>query len=208
MGFLSLLAISGIVSVGPTVDCSYGCFAGVFIGEIEHFNQKDKLYGFRRYGFGYGSMQIGNGIGVDLISSSGMFLTEEAQSIQVGVDIGGRFDFNTNNSVDSFYHWLPGITVGPSYTLFGYKGFSGFKAGVEIGNYHIPSLIPSFNTYYGAGTYLYSQSSMIGAQYTRSLGGLEAASFSFTYGSLNKISVYGIIQNNNIQGTIAIQTGL
>lgn len=206
---LTLLTIGGAVSIGPTLDCSsQQCFAGVFIGEIEHFNQKDKLYGFRRYGFGYGSMQVGNGFGVDLISSSGMFITKEEFPIQVGVDIGGRVDFNSNSSVDSFYRWLPGITVGPSYTLFGYKGFSGFKAGVEAGNYRTPTLVPSFAVYYGAGTYLYSDASVLGMEYLRSLGGLESVSLSFTYGIQTKISIYGIIQNNNVQGIIAIQPGL
>ena len=144
------------VGVGPSISRSNGNnLYSLNVNDINHFNQIDKSYGYAQYGSGGGGIQIGNGIGVDMNATSGLSLyglgEGEGVAPHVGFDLGGRIRLNTNSGINSFYQWLPAVTVGPQFGWGRSRLLLLAKAGASVGNYDKTGLLPNFYWSYGAG---------------------------------------------------------
>lgn len=128
------------------------------IGDFSHFNQKEKTFGLYRYGFGRGTLEIGNGIGLNLSSDGGFTLwglynNGDGIMPQLGVDIGGRIHVNSNPAVKSYYQWLPALTWGPQFRLEGVNILVVGKAGAAIGTYDKLGILPDASGLIGAALY-------------------------------------------------------
>lgn len=155
----------GTVALGPLVSCHEGqCFYGLAVAEPNHFDQETREYGFKRYGFGHGGIVIGNGIGLDMQSSSGFLLKPFAGPLRGAAEIGGRLWVNTNGAILSHYAWHPGLGVGPGFELFGARIQLLAKGGLNVSNYGYQDILPRFRLYTAAGLYLYTKSVSVGAE--------------------------------------------
>jgi hypothetical protein len=154
--------------------------------DIGAFDQSIYSMGNYHYGFGYGSLQIGNGVGIDLSSSSGVVLLGMKNkptefSPMFGMELGGRLKANTNSSVVGYYEWYPGFSLGIQarsgslqYTLVG-------KGGLAIGNFGRQDVFPNGAMYLGAGSYLNYGYHSLGAEHLV-FGGSSTQSLSVKYG--------------------------
>ena len=103
-------------------------------------------------------MFVGNGFGLDLGSSGGTFLNMENQDYTVwprlGVEMGGKIVLSTNSDKETYYHWTPGLSVGPQLKVAGCSLYPSIMGGVGIGNFGKYGILPRFDLLYGPGAYL------------------------------------------------------
>lgn len=123
-------------------------FYGFSVGDTEHFDQNEKLNGNYRYGYGSGVVQIGNGLGVELTSSSGLtFVGIKGSGMSVsplvGAEFGGKITYNTNSDVHSFYEWHPSVSLGVQTGNDWLQCTAAAKGGVAVGNLGNTSILPS-----------------------------------------------------------------
>lgn len=147
------------IGIGPGISRSNGTnLYYLNINDINHFDQIETTYGFTQYGSGGGGIQIGNGVGIDLNATSGMSLIglgeREGIAPQIGFDLGGRIRLNTNSAINSFYQWLPAVTVGPQIGWGKSRLLLLAKGGASLGNYDNIGIMPNMYWSYGGGVAL------------------------------------------------------
>lgn len=155
--FLSLLPLKALAEE-PSFGLAAGNSWGATIGSYNLFDQDKVHWGMKRYGGGVSRMQVGNGLGLNLQSSGGVFLNdaEDPSFIEPKLTIepgSGRLVLNTNGSVESSYQWLPMVGTGPQFNLFGNQLFVVARAGGSVGNFGNDGIVPRFHNAFGYGVY-------------------------------------------------------
>jgi len=146
-------------NLSPSLGASWGDTKTLFIGTSNLFDQEKYVMGVKRYGSGVSRLQVGNTVGLSFASSSGFFLNNEDTKWlihpRVGVDFGGRLVLNTNSSTETYYEWLPMISIGPQFNIADCNLYFAGKYGVGIGNLGIYGILPRFDWgAHGAGIHL------------------------------------------------------
>lgn len=146
------------VGVGPgLLQSQKGSFYGLNAVDMHYFDQIEQSYGVSHYGYGSSGIQIGNGIGINLMANSGIILhgleENEGATILVGTDLGGKILMNSNSSIKSYYQWLPAMTLGPQFGFGKNRLAFLVKGGIAAGNYDKHGIMPDIYGSYGAGFY-------------------------------------------------------
>ncbi len=144
---------------------------GFNIGDVNQFDQSEMQLNNYRYGFGYGALQLGNGVGINLQSSSGLTLlgikgSDKVISPLIGAEFGGKIVANTNGNVSSYYQWFPGFsaglqvggTTGVQMALVG-------KGGIGLGNWGRRDLWPDGSLFVGGALYLNTPAVSVGLEH-------------------------------------------
>lgn len=194
MKYLILLLIASLLPHSAQCDPGIGAsqtqgnggnLYSLEIGDYAHFNQKEKILGFYRYGFGRGSLEIGNGIGVNLSSDGGFTLwglydSGDGIMPQLGLDIGGRVRVNSNQVVKSYYEWLPAATWGPQFRLGDVNILLVGKAGAALGTFDKSGILPDASGLLAGALYVNTPFIDLGISYSE-FGGNKLISFDTIY---------------------------
>lgn len=188
------------LGLGLLITCTAGCYYGLSIKESHVSDGLEKVSGLTRYGFGYGGITIGTGVGIDLESNSGFIMMSKGP-IKLGAELGGSLRLNTNPLVYSYYEWRPGLGVGTTAgpVLFWLKG------GADISNRERSDVLPDPRLYVAASAE---------ANYDIFSGGVEArlvgtkgAAYSFTLlvGKEQRVGVNFNVSRIESAGSITLQ---
>lgn len=182
------------------------CFAGLAARDTNHFDQVTLEYGFPRYGFGYGGIVFGNGIGLDMASSGGFLSKNDKDLFRIAAEIGGRVWLNTNGAVRSHYSWHPGVGFGPSFEFADTRVTMLAKAGIDVSNFGYHDPLPRFRIYGSAGMYVYSRSFGLGAEWLTRDGQYQVqADILYTSGQDWRLGVRADFLGGQTSGAMVLQ---
>jgi hypothetical protein len=134
------------------------------------FNEQrdnDDFFGLHlpRYGSSLNRLQIGNGVGISINSVVGF--TESYSFITVGFEpTSGRVVLNTNSNIESYFEWMPALSLGPKFTLLGVDVSIHGRYGFAVGDMGLVGLSPEFTSSYGWAAYLNTRLISIAAEST------------------------------------------
>lgn len=164
--YLFLLLIPYISSASdPDMQVGFGFslmpksnYYSLNIGDFNHFkqNSSDSVFKTPQYGYGRSQFEVGNGIGVNLSAISGTQMyglgdNERGMSPFLGMELGGRIQLNSADSVNNYYIWHPGIGVGLQTDLGGIRLLGLLRTGAAAETYDRSGILPSFNYMWGYG---------------------------------------------------------
>jgi hypothetical protein len=145
----------------------------VVVEDDHHFRQKGKVLGVTRYGFAQSRLEIGSSTGVNLAAVSGItvFGLDERQrfSPHVGIEpFSSRLSWNTSDKRESFYEWLPMVSIGPQFATGSCRILPLVKGGASVGNLGYSGIRPRFARAYGTGAHMNCSQFDLGAELIRS----------------------------------------
>jgi hypothetical protein len=143
------------------------------VEDDQHFRQRGKSLGVTRYGFAESRLELGSSTGVNLAAVSGitLFGLGDGQwfSPHMGIEpFSSRLTWNTSHDRESFYEWLPMVSIGPQFAASTCRILPLVKGGASVGNLGYSGLLPRFNWAYGTGAHLNCSRFNLGAELIRS----------------------------------------
>lgn len=148
------------VGLGVLTQSNAGVFGvdGVVEG-INHFRQTYTNLGVRQYGYGQSRLEMGSDIGVELTAISGVTLVGlhgwEKFSPHIGIEpMSGRIIWSTNSDRQSYYEWMPALSLGLQSAWGSCRALPLVRAGGGLGNFAQGNFKPRGSYTYGAGFYL------------------------------------------------------
>lgn len=153
---------------GPDKPIAVGGIAGtqnrLSLGDYNLFNFNKFSTGAYRYGTGVSRLSVGDGIGISASSINGGFVYGNTDSIfGVGVEpFSGKIQADTNGKSETYYQWVPALSVGPKLGPV----MLAYRLGASIGSQGYTDLLPRLNSAQGAVVYLHTKQVRIGLEHT------------------------------------------